>query len=446
MNKSIMLWVGLAAALALHSVDDARLRACLAQAEQNNLEMQMAGKSLDESGARKLQALSGLLPSATISSSMTRFDKEISLQLSSDMPAFVMQPKESTTTKLEVSQVLFSPGAYYNYQVQRQAHKASEYGCRSRMDELRMQVVESYYGCQKAAEVVEMRRSALAAADENLRLAQTLYDVGKVPQTDLLRARVGKMSSEQDLRDAENQAGLAANSLNRMLGLELTAPVVRDTLDLDQLIALNLRSELTPAGSPEEAVAQSMSNRPEIQQIDAGLRSMKLADKAVFSGYLPSLVAVGDYGYSRDDFHYTSDDHYWTVTGMLQWNIFSGFATTGRVREVRAQLRNYELSSANTRKLIELDVRNSHMTYTHDLNQFEVARSTYQAAKSNYDMVKQQYENDLAPMVTLMDAKSLLDSARVNLVISYYSALTSGAQYRKSIGSPVWDENGENHE
>jgi outer membrane protein TolC len=446
MKKALLIALGLLAAGMSAGMTDSRLRDYLREAEANNLEMQVAKKSLEESGARKTQALAGLLPTVSLSSTALQNDKGVSLKLSDDAPAITMKPKKSTDTKLEVNQVLFSPGSYYSFQVQRKAHEAAGYEYTATLDDLRMQVVEGYYSCMQATELVGMRQSALDLAAENLKLTSTLREVGKIPETDLLRAQVGEMSARQELRTANDQAELARNSFNRLLGRPLTASATFDTLGIDALLNGNPRAEFAPVADAEESVQEALANRAEIKRLSAGLRSLSLANKAVLSGYLPSLIFVGDYGYSATDFHYTDDEKYWTVMGVLQWNLFTGFSTTARVREARAQLRQFELNSANTNRLIELEVRNARLTYLSDLDQFDVARSTYIAAQSNYTMVRKQYENSLASMVTLTDAKSVLDSSRANLVVTYYNALISGTRYQKGIGNPVWANIGDSNE
>lgn len=413
-------------------VTDSYLKQYMQIGVQNNLELQAARHKLEASHAKRFEAFSGFLPSVDLSSRYTRNDKEVSISIPPvNIP---MQAKVSTDTKAEVTQVLFNPAVYYNYKMQRQSTKGDEFDYQTKLRSTEFNILEAYYNCAKAKELIAVKKASLDLAKENHHVASNLYAVDKVPKSDLLRAEVGLMTGEQEIRDAQNQYNLARNYFNSLLNRDLTAEVNCASLSSDSLLNLQLDSVLPAPDSVDTALQTAIKLRSELKQAEAGLGALRSAYKINLSQYVPSLVMVGSYGYNGDDLNYTSSEDYWNVSGVLSWNIFSGFKSTAQAKQMKEQVREMEKNQENVKSMIELDVRNSYTSYQFDRDQFAVAKETYQTALENYRMVELQYKNELAPQLNLLDAKSLLDSSRTNLIVSYFNIMVSQAKYTKSLG------------
>ncbi|HNX00705.1 MAG TPA: TolC family protein [Candidatus Cloacimonadota bacterium] len=416
-------------------VNDIHLRNYLEMGIQNNLDLKIQQDKTNSSHAKKWEAFAGFLPSLDASSRYTELNEGMTINLGDY--SIPIQAKKSTQTKFEATQVLFNPAVYFNYKMQSHMTKSDDQAYRTKLIQTQYNILDGYYNCLKASSLVNMRKTSLELAKENYYVTTKLYEVEKVPQTDVLRAQVGMMSSEQDIRDAENQYKLASNYFNSLLNRDMNSEIEMEEQSPDFLNRLDINTVLPPVDSLSDAVTLAMKQRPEIKQVSEGLKSVKSAKTITLSGYLPSIVGVGDYGWQSSSFDYKGDTDYWSITGMLSWNLFSGFGRESRVRQVHYSVKEMERTLESTKHMIELDVRNSYDTYLHDRKQFDVAKQTYQAAQSNYNMVQEQYRNDLAPMVTLMDAKNLLDSSKTNLIVSYFNVLVSKAKYDISLGNEI---------
>lgn len=403
---------------------------------KNNLEIQMERKKLEASQAKVYQASSNFLPNINFNARVTNFDKEVSIPLS-DSFSLTLQPKKNTSAKIEGTQVLFSPAVFYNFLMQKSLTKSDNYAFQSKISDLEYKVLEAYYNCMKAHELVKMRQTSLKLAQETHFTTQKLFQVDKVPETDVLRANVLLISSEQEVEEAINQLNLATNYFNSLLNQEISATVVMDSLNAGFLMEINAKTEFKNDEPIEDLVKMALETRPEIRQMFLGYRSIKYARAIMVSDNLPSIVLAGDYGYSGKDFSYNEDEKSWSVSGLFSWNLFSGFNSTAKSVEVNAQVKQMEKLYHNTRHLIELEVRNNHQQLKNAIKQFEVAQKTYKASSVNYQMVLKQYENDLAPMITLTDAKNLLDSANTNLIVNYFNVLLARANLDKCLGKSV---------
>ncbi len=411
------------------------LKDYLREGISNNLELQIQSKKLMASKAKKYQAFSNYLPKLDFSSRYTEINEGASIPLGEQ--ELVLAEKKSTETKLELVQPIFNPAVYYNYRMQKSTTSADEYEYQAKVKAVEYSIIEAYYNCMKTAQLVEMKKTSLELAKENHYVTSKLYQVEKVPETDLLRAQVGLMTGEQELKEAENQFKLSRNYFNSVLNRDMSTDVQTDSLSSNYLVNLNLKDEIKVEETLEEAVKLALNYSPEIKQTESGVNAMKSVRGIASADFMPTLTAIGDYGYRKDDFKYNSGNDYWSITAMLSWNLFSGLGSTAKVIEMNANVKQMEKTSQNVKHMMELEVRNNYLDLKHNLNQFEVAQKTYQTALSNYNMVKKQYENELAAFINLTDAKNLLDSSRTNLIVNYFNVLLAKAKYNKSIGLQI---------
>lgn len=417
-------------------IDLAKIKKYRDLALQNNLEIQIEKRKLEASNAKSYQSASNFLPSVNLSARLTNNDKKVAIPLT-DSISIVMQNKKNTATQIEATQVLFSPAVMFNYLMQKNLTKSDDYGYQSKISNLEFNVLDAYFNCMKAFEMLEMRKTSLDLAKESNYVTEKLYKVDKVPETDLLRAQVNLMTGEQEIANAENQLSLAKNYFNSLLNRDMNAEIEMDHIAPDYLLKLSIKDELATFDTLNLLINHALENRMEIKQMFAGYQSTKYAKQIMLSDFLPSLIMTGNYGYSGTDFNYKESEKSWSVSGILSWNLFSGFNSSAKAYEVNSQVKQMEKTYTNTKHLIELEVRNCYLDYYHKINQFEVAQRYYQTSLSNYNMVKKQYENELAPMINLIDSKNLLDASKANLIVSYFDVLLTQAKLDKSIGNPI---------
>jgi outer membrane protein TolC len=138
------------------------------------------------------------------------------------------------------------------------------------------QVSEAYYTYAKANELVNVRKNAEALAEENQKVANTLFTNDKAPKNDVLRADVGVAIAQGDVLTAQNMAMLAKTNFNNYLKRDYDAQIDVPPAEEISMIAgatTDLASKGNDAMSPlslppqHEDEDKAYANRPELQQI-----------------------------------------------------------------------------------------------------------------------------------------------------------------------------------
>ena len=165
------------------------------------------------------------------------------------------------------------------------------------------------------------------------------------------------------------------------------------------------------------------------------VKSAESAKKINLNEFLPNVSLVADYGYQGEKYKFDKESDYWMVSGVLSWNLFSGFGSKAKMDEAEAQINSVLKTEQRTKQLIMLDVKNNFISLQNIKNELTVARKRVISAEDNYYDVRKRYEAGMAALINLIDAQTSLDAAKANYVITFYSALTQKAGFEKSIGA-----------
>jgi outer membrane protein len=418
---------------------------------KDNLELQSAKEVLNAYDAKVSQASANFLPKVDISSRYTRagggrsFVFPLGSMLNPVYEALNFPTRledqninfvrsQEHDTKVELIQPIFNVAVYYGYKAQDNMYKSASYEFNAKELGAVFSIKEAYYNYAKTVQLVDVQKSALALAKENLDVTTKLFKVDKAPKSDVSRAEVLYATSEQALQSATNQMTLAKNFFNNLLSRELESVVNFNPIPFAELEKIENSDDLGTDLTLEQSYEYAKSYRPELKQLNYAVKSAESAKKINLSDFLPNISLVADYGYQGEKYKFDKESDYWMVSGIFSWNIFAGFGSKSKMDEAEAQINSIMKTSERTRQLILLDVKNNFISLKNLKNELTVARKRVISAEDNYFDVRKRYEEGMAALISFIDAQTSLDAAKANYVVTFYSLLTQKAGFEKSIG------------
>jgi cobalt-zinc-cadmium efflux system outer membrane protein len=151
---------------------------------------------------------------------------------------------------------------------------------RQALAELYFQVRAAYSDLQAAAAEEDLQRENVELAQTFLRLARLQFEVGDVPQTNVLRAEIEVENAEQDLTAARAVTQARQSVLNTLIGADPGAPV-----------ALPPLAALAAPGGDLEQLRERALRRPDLRAAeavrearDAGVASARAARRPDLTG------------------------------------------------------------------------------------------------------------------------------------------------------------------
>ncbi|MFP3941660.1 MAG: TolC family protein, partial [Thermoanaerobaculia bacterium] len=280
---------------------------------------------------------------------------------------------------------------------------AAEAGLERARQELVFRVVERYTGAVASRRAVEVRRAALEAARESVRLTRDLFETGLVVESDLLQARVLESEARSALARAESDAAVARAALNLELGLPLDAPA---------RLPEDLGPPPAPADLPLPALVEEAEGlRPDLQAAREQVAAARIALRGARAERLPELGWSGAVEAHAQD---PTDDpgSNWTVGLGLRWTGFDGFATESRIDQARARLEEAEHRAELARRGVALEVEAAHRELETVELRWAEARDAVALAERSAEIIRDRYREGLTTVVELLDAETLVSGAR----------------------------------
>jgi len=408
------------------------LEACADIALANNPATRQAWAEARAAAAGIGQAESLRYPRLSVSGTGTYQRQEYSLKdeaagQAADVDGFVYGPS------LELTYLLFDFGGISGgIEEARQTLLAANYSFNKSIQDLLLEVEQSYYGLNAASAALEAAEADVEDARTADEAARQRYEVGLSSKLDQLQASSTYQDSLYRLEQARGDLQDSRASLAAALGLPA------DT-------AFSLAT--APSGVPETLSSEDVSRlideglrqRPDIAALRARVRAREAAVKTAASTLYPSLNLGGSadqlwYSYNRDPELY--DDSY-SYTGYLalKWDIFTGFADLEKKRqaEAEADAAREELASAEIQASAE--VWSKYYAFRTAVRKYGFSRAFLETSRESYNLAREGYETGLKSILDLLQSQSALSSARSQLIEAEKDVFISLAELAHATGT-----------
>jgi outer membrane protein TolC len=273
----------------------------------------------------------------------------------------------------------------------------------------------AYLNAVAASEAELVYREAEGLADSNLAVVRKLYEQGQASEYDYLRAQVRSANTRPDRIAAANKSRLALDYLRHALALEPGAPIE---------LAESIKEIAVPELILDNLVAEALQNRPELVQ---GEQMIKINDRMITiasSGYRPDLGVSSTVQWDsfKDEFEkssFSSDswNRSWNVALVLNWPLFTGFETDGKIRQAR-----------------RLEVQDAKGRVEEARKRVEALGETVSQAERGVEIAQVRFKNGIGIQLELLDAQVALTTAKVNRITALHNLAVAVSDLRRALG------------
>ena len=221
----------------------------------------------------------------------------------------------------------------------------------------------AYYDTLLAAQQITVHEASVNLLQKELEDQQHRLDAGTVPKFNVLRAEVAVANERPNLIRAKNLYRIAKNNLANLLGYNLPR-------DIWENVPLNLTDELEAAPydvNLPDAIQQALARRTELTALrkQAELNQLNIINAR--AGYKPTVSLFAGYGWYNAQFtkpvELDHDINGWSAGAQMNWAIFDGLLTHGKVIQANAQFAHAKTDLADQSRQIELAVRTAYSDF-----------------------------------------------------------------------------------
>jgi len=393
----------------------------------------LASEEKVEAARHKLrEAASSFFPSLNAQGLHTLNEKLFELEMPSFIPG---QPPRRVTldfTKdyqfsLSFSLPLFTSGRLVS------GFKQAKYGLLSTQETVRQSeqltvfnTKKAFYGVLLAKKFVKVAEEAVEVAEKHYQRVKNLYEVGMASKFDLLRSEVQVANLKPQLIRARNNLKVAELGLKTILGLDLSQPI-------------EIKGELSyqPIEPDLEAcLAKALRKRPELHQLKYQKQIAGEMVKMIRASNLPSLAVAGTYNFWADKFNFKEKNwqSYYSVNLVLTVPLFNGFATSARIAQSKAAIRELELNRKGLEETIRFEVRQAILNLKEAKESLLSQEKNVEQAQESLRIAELNYAEGLATTLDVSSAQATLSQAKINYSQALYDYVVSLAQLDKAMG------------
>ncbi len=300
----------------------------------------------------------------------------------------------------------------------------------------------AYYNTLLAAQQITVNEASVNLLAKELEDQQRRYDAGTVPRFNVLRAEVAAANARPPLIRARNDYRLAKNHLSNLLGYNLPRDIWEDVpLQLtDTLVAEPYQVDLP------SAIQQALEKRTELGALR---KARQLQDENLINaraGYQPTLQAFAGYGWRNVQFTKPIElDHQingWQAGLQLNWDIFDGFLTKGKVMQAKAQQARAGTELDDVSRQVELQVRTAYSTFIEAREVLDSQAKVQEQADEALRLARARADAGTGTQLEVLDAETALTQARTTQIVALHDYSVARARLEHAIGQDLLTKSG----
>ena len=403
------------------ALEDATLKELVLRAIETHEVVAIADSEIRRAQADVGLARSALMPRLEVNGSYTFYNDDLSVELSPG-ESFVIRPSQDFTASLDLRQNLFTGlRAWRARDIAKLNRDIAQLDRWTTINDLTLQVAGAFYDAVALGEWVEVRQIVLDENNNQLKVAERLFEVGENSIADVARWRAQVAAAKQALTVAAGDTALAHNRLERLVG----------ATDLGELKSPGPIP--IPAGSEDELTDNAFDRRFEMTTLIHQLEAAGLWVKLERGNWYPQLEAAGQYFQQKSGF---PANDWLSLTLILRVPIYDGGVTKANVAKAKEDLRQVELLDQTIRRTIADQVDSSYLGYKAADAVLDAATERTEAARLAYRQVERAYRVGEASTTDLLNATTEATDAETSQIVARAQREYQAIFLRYAVGLP----------
>jgi outer membrane protein len=403
---------------------------------KQNLTILKAQKDLEVSQGIVIQTRAIAIPKVRVTGGYSALEQSDVDKPPVSVPGFTFGTDQSWSSQLRLVQSIYEGGRLASsFRTARLTREQALLNYQTALANTVLEVETGYYDVLLAAQQITVQEASVALLTRELTDTTHRFEAGTVPRFNVLRAEVEVANARPKLIRARNSHRIAKNNLVNLLGLSLPKETLED-------LGLNLsgRLEAEPfAMDLPLAIETALERRTELGALRKAeaLRREDIVNAR--AGNRPSVQAFAGYDAHNSIFSHdlTDDLHGWIAGLQLNWDIFDGYRTKGKVKEATALYERAEIELDDSGRRIELEVRTAHSNFQEADELLKSQEKVVEEAEEALRLATSRSNAGTATQLDVLSAQTALTEARTTQIQALHDYAVARANLQRSVGMNV---------
>lgn len=285
------------------------------------------------------------------------------------------------------------------------------------------QIAQLFVQILYSQEAVEVDKATLETSKKNEERGKEFVKVGNMSKADLAQLTAQRAQDEYNVVQAESTLKDYKRQLKQLLQItdqdefDVVVPTTTDEMALQTIPTVSTVYDA------------ALSYRPEIQNAQLGIKSSDLSIKIAKAQRMPTIGLSASASTSTT----TMSSNAWSkqmknnfVTGAgvtLSIPILDQRETKTAVNKAILQRQNYELDLRDKQTTLYSTIENYWLQAYNNQAQFKSAKVSTESAQASYDLLQEQFKQNLKNVIELMNGKDALLKAKQAELQAKYLAI-----------------------
>ncbi|HEU5057594.1 MAG TPA: TolC family protein [Kofleriaceae bacterium] len=371
------------------------------------------------------------LPTVSVESIATYWDKELSFAIAPPMPGVPPEElvvRERLTTASSATAVLpLSAQLVLNHLVaaDKSGMRASEQDHAARRLEVATSVASAYLGVLLARATNEIAQSRTELVQAQLERARVLREGGVLGQVDVMRLEAALAAARRQAIASTADAATAEDALILAIGL----PEGTRLQLVDELPA-----QVTAAPmSPDEAVRQAVQRRPELRAARARADQARSGARVLLADLFPNVSALGTVQHNTGNGPFQPENA-WFVGVRLSWNVWDWGSNWHTYKAASHQADQASKAASRMAEGLRVEVRRRARQARAAFDALDVARAGLAAAEEAFRIQEARYQEGATTTTELLAAETEVAEARIGHATARHAYFLELAALARATG------------
>jgi outer membrane protein TolC len=337
--------------------------------------------------------------------------------------SFKQSNKDFFTFDIGLNQAIYTGGQVKNkIQISKHNLEATKYFYKEMEDEITAQVVKAYLDVFVASALVDVYKKEYQAVESIYKQQQEFFKEGLITKVDLLQSKVRLAEVERSLTEAKGNLKIALARLSKLTGKNIQE---------DEKFEKPVLSIKEPENY-QELLEQALNNRNIISFYKENIKQSQAKAEIEKAQFLPKVFVQGEYLYTTQS-PYLDPKGNFVFTAGLQVE-FQGVEPYYKYLQAKSNTQKLNYDLENIKENIKLEIKTAYENYITAKQNLKVAEESLSYAKEYFELVKEQYANQLATNTDLLNAESSYTKAYESREINFYNLQKAYVDLMKSAG------------
>lgn len=400
-------------------------------AEQNSVAIDASRLALTEAEQAIVEAKTGRLPDIELKASASYLGNGTLTDRNFANATNIKMPHFGNNFAVEAAQLIYGGGVVSNAvamaELKREMANINLDDTRSRV---RLLLTGFMLDLHKMQSILEVYDRNIALQEELIADTKARSREGIALSNDVTRQELRLQQMLLQRKEVENTARILSSDLATTIGIDPTTEIIPDKASLD--IALTATDESYWQSLAEEhnanlkrsELAVAMSERGEKLAKAERRPNIALVAANHFDGPITIEVPVIDKNFN-----------YWYVGVGVSFKLSSLYKANRTIQRQATATERSRRELDDTRQRTSMAIHADYIRYEEAYFAEETNRMSVELAESNYRVVEQRYQNDIALITDMVDAANQLLDAELQLSISRINILMRYYQLMATVGA-----------